>query len=59
MNELQKEILSLKKQIKDLTKKGQCKGCHKTLFFYDENYLYVKCGRCKEVNQFLLDKSIK
>ena len=59
MNKLELEILGLKKQIHDLTKKGQCKGCHKTLFFYDGNYLYVKCKHCKETTQFLLDKSVK
>ena len=59
MNKLNKEISSLKSDIEGLLDKGSCSGCHKTLFFYDDNYLYVKCKHCKKVNQYVLEKSIK
>jgi len=56
---LQTEINELKQQVQDLTNKAQCKGCGKTLFFYDKNYIYIKCKHCKDTNQFLLDKTLK
>ena len=58
MNDLKKEIKDLKKEINKLLTKASCKSCGKTLFMFDDNYLYVKCKHCKEVNQFLLDKKV-
>ena len=59
MTNLNKEIKNLKKEIETLNKKAKCRKCGKTLFFYDKNYVYVKCKHCKETNQFLLEKNIK
>jgi len=49
---LNKEIKRLKKQIDNLTEKAQCKECGKTLFLFDDKFIYVKCKGCKSVNQF-------
>jgi len=49
---LQEEIENLKGQIEELTKIASCKSCGKTLFKHDDNYIYIKCKHCKEVNQF-------
>lgn len=48
---ISEEIKSLKEEIKQVVNKEEC-VCGKTLFFYDEKFIYLKCRGCGKVNKF-------
>jgi hypothetical protein len=45
------EVLNLKKEIDEITTKEEC-VCGKTLFFYDEKFIYLKCKNCGKIDKF-------
>lgn len=44
-------IKELKDQIKEIVEKEEC-SCGKTLFFYDKDYIYIKCRNCGKIDKF-------
>jgi len=53
MTNFNQEIDNLKKDIETVSKKEVCQ-CGKTLFYYDDKYIYIKCRQCKIVHKFKL-----
>lgn len=45
------QIDELKKEIEIVVSKEEC-FCGKTLFFYDKDYIYIKCKRCGKTKKF-------
>ncbi len=48
---LKTQIDSLKSEIESVSKKEEC-VCGKTLFFYDDEYIYIKCRKCSTTKKF-------
>jgi len=48
---IKNEIRTLKQEIDRIVNKSECQ-CGKTLFFYDDEYIYIKCRHCGEVKKF-------
>jgi hypothetical protein len=48
---IKSEVKTLKKEIDKIVNKSEC-NCGKTLFFYDNEYIYVKCRYCGEIKKF-------
>jgi len=51
MSEIQNKIKELQKEIESVVNKEKC-FCGKTLFFYDETYIYIKCKHCGKTKKF-------
>jgi hypothetical protein len=51
VSSIKQEIESLKSQIAELIKKETCE-CGKTLFFYDKDFIYIKCRHCGVTKKF-------
>ena len=48
---IKQEIESLKSEIKEVITKEECE-CGKTLFFYDKEFIYIKCRHCRVTKKF-------
>lgn len=45
------DVKQLKEQINEVVFKEECE-CGKTLFFYDEEFIYIKCKGCGKIDKF-------
>ncbi len=53
--ELEQQINDLQNEIDQIIRKGKCK-CGKTLYFYDDKYIYIKCKFCNEVEKVVYNR---